>query len=506
MRYLAFVWPWLCLLQAAHAQQQPNILLIVSDDHTMQTMGAYGARYGASPHLDTLAAEGMVMDRAFVTNSICAPSRAVILTGKYSHINGHRDNLSRFDATQDHFARHLSRAGYRTAWIGKWHLEANPQGFDYWKVLPGQGHYYNPDFINMDGTRESLQGYCTDLITNLATDWLRQQPADKPFCLVVGHKATHRTWLPDLQDLGAFDQVNFALPSHFYDAYQGRKAAQVQDMSIEKTLRLGYDLKMMDSTDKKSGFYTRLSDGQRNRLFAYYDSIQLHFSRQRHTGRALIEWKFQRYMRDYLSTALSLDRNIGRLINYLRQKGVLDNTLVIYMSDQGFYMGEHGWFDKRFMYEESMRTPMIVRYPPMVKAGSRSPSLVQNLDIAPTFLALAGVTPPADMQGLSFLPILANPAATTKEAVYYHYYEYPGEHHVYRHFGIRNARYKLIRFYNAAHFWELYDLQNDPKEMNNLAGQPQYTDLLKNMQAQLMEKVKEVKDAEALAILMAVDP
>ena len=488
----------------AYTQGRPNIILIVSDDHAIQTIGAYGAQFGATPNIDKLAQEGMVFNRAFVTNSICAPSRAVMLTGKYSHINGHRDNLSVFNASQDNFGKQLQHIGYQTAWIGKWHLEAHPQGFDYWKVLPGQGLYYNPDFINMDGNRDTIQGYCTDIITNLATKWLDQRDANKPFCMVVGHKATHRTWMPDLQDLGAFDNQEIPIPPNFFDTYEGRIAASRQDMSISKTMRLGYDLKIMDDSLKKTRFYQSMNDAQRKTFFRYYDSLKADYEKRNPKGRELLLWKYERYMRDYLSTSLSLDRNVGRLMNYLEDKGLLDNTLVIYTSDQGFYMGEHGWFDKRFMYEESMRTPLIIRYPKMIKSGSADDMLVQNLDYAPTIVEVAGGKAPADMQGLSLLPLLRGTVKNDvwRKQLYYHYYEYPAEHSVYRHFGIRTERYKLIRFYNAQHYWELYDLKKDPNEMDNLAKNPKYQSVLKKLQSQLRKMVIKVKDDEALQILI----
>ncbi|HMP94118.1 MAG TPA: DUF4976 domain-containing protein, partial [Phnomibacter sp.] len=321
---------------------------------------------------------------------------------------------------------------------------------------------------------------------------------------VVGHKATHRTWMPDLQDLGAFDNQEIPIPPNFFDTYEGRIAASRQDMSISKTMRLGYDLKIMDDSLKKTRFYQSMNDAQRKTFFRYYDSLKADYEKRNPKGRELLLWKYERYMRDYLSTSLSLDRNVGRLMNYLEDKGLLDNTLVIYTSDQGFYMGEHGWFDKRFMYEESMRTPLIIRYPKMIKSGSADDMLVQNLDYAPTIVEVAGGKAPADMQGLSLLPLLRGTVKNDvwRKQLYYHYYEYPAEHSVYRHFGIRTERYKLIRFYNAQHYWELYDLKKDPNEMDNLAKNPKYQSVLKKLQSQLRKMVIKVKDDEALQILI----
>jgi len=359
-----FVNPLFCLLlflvTNVTGQKKPNIVFIISDDHALQAIDTYSGKYGITPSIDRIAREGAVFRNAFVTNSICAPSRAVLLTGKYSHRNGHRDNRSRFDASQDVFARRLQQSGYLTAWIGKWHLESYPQGFDFWKILPGQGFYYNPAFISMTGDTSRIDGYCTDLITDLTLEWLNNRDKDKPFCLVVGEKATHRTWMPDLDDLGKFDHVNFALPGNFWDNYKGRKAAQKQFMTIE-TLRLDYDLKLQADTGFGNANYRRFTPDQKRKWDGYYDKIEKEFHSKNLSGKALTEWKYQRYMRDYLSTAISLDRNIGRILDYLDAEGLKENTIVVYTSDQGFYMGEHRWFDKRFMYEESMRMPLLMR-------------------------------------------------------------------------------------------------------------------------------------------------
>ncbi len=500
----------LCLLvglfnRVAIAQKKPNILVIISDDHTMNSIGAYGSTFGVTPHIDKLASEGMVFNRSFVTNSICAPSRAVLLTGKFSHKNGHINNLSRFNSTQPQFHHYLNEADYLTAWIGKWHLESEPQGFDYWQVLPGQGHYYNPDFIMMDGTRKRFNGYATNIITEEAIQWLDARDTSKPFCLVIGQKATHRTWMPDTVDFGSTDQLNIPLPGNFYDDYQGRIAAQDQDLSIEKTMLLGYDLKMFDhdSLALKDGNIKRMTKSQQQQFFKYYNSIKEELLSQKLTGQALTEWKYQRYMKDYLATTLSLDRSVGTITTWLQANNLQDNTLVIYTSDQGFYLGEHGWFDKRFMYEESMSTPLIIRYPEMIKAGTHNNYLVQNLDLAPTFLQLAGLSVPDDMQGQSILPLLKGDADIKdwRNGVYYHYYEYPGEHQVYRHFGIRTNRYKLIRFYGEKNFWELYDLKNDPAEMKNLYATKAYGKITTDLKNQLQKLITQYDDQEAMAIL-----
>lgn len=484
-------------------QKRPNIVVIISDDHSFQTISAYGSKVTSTPAIDRIAKEGVRFDKAYVTNSICGPSRAVLLTGRYSHKNGFKDNVSaRFDSTQHTFIKDLTKSGYQTAWIGKWHLGSTPQGFSYWKVLPGQGNYFNPDFIKMDNSRERIDGYVTNIIEDLAEDWLDKRDTSQPFCLVIGHKATHRTWMPDLPDMRRFDSVNFPLPATFYDGYEGRKAAAVQDMSIDKTMIMGYDLKMFSSREAadRDGFISRMTPEQRAAFDAYYDPVKRDLDQRNLQGRELVEWKYQRYMRDYLGTAASLDRNIGRTLEYLDKHKLTDNTVVIYLSDQGFYMGEHGWFDKRFMYEESFRTPMVMRYPPLIKPGTVDNNLVMNLDLAPTLLDLAGVRASAPLQGESILPLFKKKAAGIRKNLYYHYYE-NGEHSVSPHFGISNGRYKLIRFYKRVESWELFDLQQDQSELNNLYGKPGYEKLTARLKRDLAKTIEQYEDAEAAAIL-----
>ncbi|MBB1286414.1 sulfatase [Flavisolibacter sp. BT320] len=487
----------------ALAQRRPNILIIVSDDHAFQAIGAYGSKLMKTPAIDRIAKEGAVFNKAYVTNSICGPSRAVILTGKYSHKNGFKDNEhSRFDGAQNTFIKELTRSGYQTAWIGKWHLETDPQGFSFWQVLPGQGHYYNPDFHMMDGSQKRFEGYVSNVVQDVAEDWLKGRDTTKPFCLVIGHKATHRTWIPDTVDMGRFDSVTFPLPKNFYDSYAGREAARVQDMTISKTMQMGYDLKMFGGEDAASrdGNIRRMNAAQRARFDAYYGPIEEDLKRRKLSGKELVEWKYQRYLRDYLATAASLDRNIGRALDYLDKNKLIQNTLVIYLSDQGFFMGEHGWFDKRFMYEESFRTPMVLCYPGVVRPGTKTSALVMNLDIAPTVLEAAGVAVPKDMQGKSFLPLVRRKKAKGREALYYHYYE-NGEHAVSPHFGISTGRYKLIRFYKRVESWELYDLKKDKGEMKNVYGQKGYEKITTRLKTQLTAMIEEYEDSEAKTIL-----
>ncbi|WP_291945174.1 sulfatase [Chitinophaga sp.] len=487
----------------AWAQQRPNVIIIVSDDHAYQAISAYGNKLIKTPGIDRIANEGVRFDRAYVTNSICGPSRAVILTGKYSHKNGFKDNdHSRFDGSQNSFIKELTKSGYQTAWIGKWHLETKPEGFSFWEILPGQGQYYNPDFIQMDSSKTRIQGYATNIIEDLSENWLDHRDTTKPFCLVIGHKATHREWLPDTVDLGRYDHIKFPLPSNFYDDYNTRKAAAVQDMTIAKTMTMKSDLKMFDSEEEanKDGNVNRMNPAQRARFDAYYKVIHKDLLAKNLSGNALTEWKYQRYMHDYLSTAAALDRNINRTLDYLDKHQLTDNTIVIYLSDQGFYLGEHGWFDKRWMYEESFRTPMLMRYPGVLKPGVISKDFVMNLDIAPTVLDAAGVKIPADMQGESMLPLLKHTKQKGRDAMYYHYYENT-VHHVSPQFGIKTQRYKLIRFYERVEGWELFDLEKDKSEMNNVYGKKGYEAITAQLKKQLAALIVKYEDTEAAELM-----
>jgi len=480
---------------------RPNIVIIISDDHAYQAIGAYGSTLAKTPNIDRLAKEGAIFNKAYVTNSICGPSRAVILTGKYSHKNGFIDNdKSVFDGSQQTFIKQLTQAGYQTAWIGKWHLTSMPEGFSYFRILPGQGQYYNPDFLLADGKRQRYEGYVSNLIEDFSEDWLNQRDSSKPFCLVIGHKAVHRTWIPDTADLGRYDQVNFPLPANFYDDYKNRKAAAIQDMSISKTMLMDYDLKMKMNDSDKVGF-ERLNPSQRKIIEPYYQKIEDDLKARNLVGNALTEWKFQRYMKDYLNTAQSVDRNVGRTLDYLDQHHLKENTLVVYMSDQGFYLGEHGWFDKRWMYEESFRTPMLVRYPGVVTPNSSINQMVMNLDITPTMLDVAGVAIPPEVQGKSMLPLFRKQNAPWRNELYYHYYE-TTVHNVSPHFGIKTNPHKLIRFYEKVTGWELYDLSTDPHEMNNLYGKKGFEKITARLKKQLNKLIDEYDDAEAKEILM----
>lgn len=489
----------------AQTTKKPNVVFILSDDHAYQTMSAYSQKLAVTPNIDRIAKEGARFDNFFVTNSICGPSRATLLTGKLSHKNGFMTNSKkvRFDSSQVTFATLLQQTDYQTAWIGKWHLHSLPKGFDYWKVLPDQGSYYNPDFINQQEDTVRYEGYISDLITDFSLEWLDKREKDKPFVLVVGEKATHRSWLPDLQDLGAYDAIDFPLPANFYDTYATRTAASKQDMTIDKTLKLREDLKI-DVDYERDWDYKRFTPEQLKVFKGYYqDKISKEFHEKKLTGKALVEWKYQRYLKDYLATAKSMDRNIGKILDYLDENQLTENTIVIYTSDQGFYMGEHGWFDKRFMYEESMRTGMLMRYPKAIKPGTVVKQTGTNIDWAPTILDATGTAIPKEIQGQSLLPLVTKngKATTAKRDLYYHYYEYPQPHRVAPHFGIRSDRYKLIRFYGPDKYWEFFDLQADPSESKNVYGEAKYAKLIDDHKQRLKVLIEQYDDQEAAALL-----
>lgn len=475
----AFTLVGLSLVAGKMAAQRYNVVYIMTDDHTAQMMSCYDHRYIHTPNLDRIAQDGVRFTNSFVANSLSGPSRACMLTGKHSHKNGFTNNEHGiFDGSQQTMPKLLQKAGYQTAIIGKWHLVSLPTGFDYWEILPEQGHYYNPDFIEMNGDTIQYQGYVTNLVTDLSLDWLgHKRNPSKPFALFIHHKACHRNWMPEQKYLKTYEDVTFPVPETFYDDYKGRKAAGLQEMNIMKDMDLIYDLKMYqegkDSRLKTNyiNFYNRMTAEEKRAWDEVYNPLTEKFYNSHLEGKALAEWKFQRYMRDYAKVVRSLDDNVGRVLDYLRDHNLLENTLVVYTSDQGFYMGEHGWFDKRFMYEESFQTPLVMRLPEGFKARGEIKEMVQNIDYAPTFLDLAGASIPSDIQGVSLLPLLRGEHPKDwRQSLYYHYYEYPAEHSVKRHYGVRTSRYKLIHFYNDIDEWELYDLKKDPHEMNNIYG------------------------------------
>ena len=488
----------------AAKQTRPNIIFIMSDDHAFQAISAYGYGLNQTPNIDRIAREGAIFNKGFVTNSLCAPSRAVLLTGKFNHLNGKVDNRKPFNWDQENFAKILQQNGYQTALIGKIHLEGSPQGFDYWNVLPGQGNYYNPDFIE-NGVRKRIPGYVTTLTTEFALNWLnKKRDKSKPFCLLYHQKAPHRNWLPEEKYLTLYDDREFPLPETFYDDYSGRgTAAHTQEMSIVKNMMWGHDMKFENDpyTGKPTNLMpdiNRMDEHQREAWRAAYNPKNEEFLKKKPTGKELDNWKYQRYMHDYLRCIQSVDDGVGELLDYLDKNGLAENTIVIYTSDQGFYLGEHGWFDKRFMYEESLRTPILMRYPKEIKPGTVIDQLVQNLDFAPTFLDYAGIREPADMQGMSFRKIVKGEKCEWRDAIYYHYYEYPAEHMVKRHYGIRTDRYKLIHFYYDVDEWEMYDLKKDPHELKSVYNDPAYADVQKDLHKRLTELRAKYGDSDAL--------
>lgn len=476
--------------------KRPNILFLFSDDHATQAISAYGfelAKHAPTPNLDQLAGEGMRFDRCMVTNSICGPSRATILTGKYSHLNGFYYNEdTRFDGSQVTFPKLLRGTGYQTAVIGKWHLGSEPTGFDHWEVLPGQGLYYRPEFLSPKGLTTE-DGYVTDVVTDKAIQWLeKDRDSNKPFMLMVQHKAPHREWSPPAKYLNLFDGVEFPEPATLFDNYSGRtSAAHNQDMSLRETFEKDRDLKV-DVRHPESVFYqrvySRLDPDEKRAWDAELDRRERRYNDVHMKGVAYLRWKYQSYLRDYLACVRSLDDNIGRILDYLESSGLAENTVVIYSSDQGFYLGEHGWFDKRFMYDESYRTPLMVRWPGITEPGSVNRDLVSNLDFAQTMLEIAGVDAPPEMQGQSLTPLLLGKTVENwRPYHYYHYYEYPGWHMVQRHEGVYDGRYKLIHFYDSDE-WELIDTRTDPHELQNVYHNSEYGETVERMHKALSDR------------------
>ena len=483
--------------------KKPNILFIFSDDHAYQAISAYGGMlkdYAPTPNIDKIANDGMLFNRCLVTNSICGPSRAAIISGKYGHLNGFVSNEggTKFDGSQVTFPKLMQEAGYSTGIIGKWHLGSEPTGFDYWEVLPGQGFYYNPMFKTKDGVHTE-SGYVTELITEKALNYIKDANAEnKPFMLMMQHKAPHREWEPGPNELTLYKDVTFPEPETLFDDYKNRgRAAKEQDMSIEKTMRLDRDLKLFEK--EKLGTTARLNEEQEKAWDEVYDPIIKQFKEENPQGKDLIRFKYQRYMQDYLACIAGVDKSVGKVLQYLKDTGMDENTIVVYSSDQGFYLGEHGWFDKRFMYKESLRTPLLVKWPGVVKPGSVNNDLVSNLDFAQTFLEMAGANEPEEMQGRSMVPVLqGNTPDDWRKEHYYHYYEYPSWHMVKRHYGITTERYKLIHFYHDVDEWEMYDLEKDPQEINNIYNNEEYTEVQKDLHERLEQLRVKYKDSDEL--------
>lgn len=499
------------------ADSRPNILFVFSDDHAPHAIGAYNGwlkSVNPTPVIDKLARDGMVFVNSFCTNSICGPSRAVIQTGKHSHKNGFMNNGNTFDWNQQTFPKLLQKAGYQTAIYGKSHLKGKPLGYDDWAVLPGQGLYYNPDIIFPDGKKQ-IDGYCTDVVTDLAVEWLNEKRSDKkPFMLMVQHKAPHRNWMPALRHLSLYDDIEIPEPPTLFDEWKDNApGARLQELEIDRHMDLNYDL-FVDLTPEfnqppsqlrqdRSAWQNmkRMNPVQLEAWRAHFAPRDAAFHKSKLSGKDLVRWKFQRYAKNYLRCVKGVDESVDRLQKELTKLKLDKNTIVIYSSDQGFYIGDHGWYDKRWMYEESLKMPLIVKWPGVIKPGSRETELVQNLDYAQTFLDIAGAPQPKDMQGLSLVPLMKGEKTTKwRNEIYYHYYEYPSVHMIPRHYGIRTKRYKLMHFYQFKEEWEMYDLKDDPDELSNLYGKKETMDLQKKLKRKLKNLQKTYEDDSDISV------
>ena len=484
LSFLAYV------LNAAK-DERPNILFIFTDDHALNALSAYGgplAKLAPTPHLDRIAKEGMLFRHCLVSNSICAPSRAVILTGKHSHLNGQRTNKDTFDGSQQTVSKLLQRAGYQTAIVGKWHLKSTPTGFHHFEVLKGQGQYYNP-LLFTNGEMVKHTGYTTDIITDQALKWIDQRDQNKPFFLMAQHKAPHGRWEPALRHLKTFEDIQIPEPPTLFDDYSGRSEAPANHkMGIAE--HIGPSRLMLRYSSKFTPEQYKIFDGHFRPLNEAVQKLDL-------KGKKLTRWNYQRYIKNYLRCVKAVDENIGRMLDYLDENGLSKNTVVIYSSDQGFWLGEHGWFDKRWMYEESLHTPLLVRWAGRTKPGSTNTNLVSNLDFAQTFLDIAGAPQPKDMQGRSLLPILHGKTPEDwRKTHYYHYYE-AGGHGVPIHFGVTDGRYKLIRFPDEKlNTWEFFDLKVDPQEMKSRLNAPKYSKIIAGLKKELtrLRKHYQVED------------
>ncbi len=488
-----------CLLAtlALCPAERPNIVFIFSDDHAVQAIGAYGSKINSTPQIDRLAKEGSVYLNSFCANSICGPSRACILTGKHSHINGFRRNGDQFDGGQPTFPKMLQDSGYQTAIIGKWHLGTDPTGFDYWEVLPDQGNYYNPDFLQMGGGKKRYEGYCTDIITDRAVEWLEKRDKSKPFLLMCQHKAPHRNWAPAERHFDLFKDQPVPEPETLFDDYSGRSALlKENEMSIAHHMHWQHDMKFHGENlytnhfvnGMPNGEYKRMTEAQKKAWDAHYEPLNQAFLEKMKSGqmdeKAIVRWKYQRYIADYLKCIAAVDENVGRVLEYLDSSGLAKNTVVIYSSDQGFYLGEHGWYDKRWIFEESLKMPFLIRWPGVVPPGTRSTTLIQNIDYAPTFLEMAGAPIPADIQGRSLVPVLRAGGGAPpdwRDAIYYAYYENAAVHNVPLHDGLRTDRYKLM-WLPRTREWQLFDLAQDPMEMRSLHEDPAHAAILAGLQ------------------------
>ncbi len=505
-----------CLGNCAIAQQRPNIIYIMSDDHDNDAISAYNKQFISTPNIDKLAKEGMKFNKAFVGNSICSPARATLLTGQHSHKNGVKNNFIRFDSTKSTVAHLLGEGGYQTALIGKWHLHSYPGGFDYWRILPGMGQYFDTRMITMNGDTIIERGYSADVITDDAINWLNSRDKNKPFALFFHHKAPHRNFVPALKYLEEFHKKTFPEPATLNPDTAGKGSAwRIQTMSILKDMRLCGDLKvdpkyLADIPELKparediatyNAIMNRMPEGDRKRFEEIYAVRGQLIRDKKLSGKELLKYKYQWYMQDYLACIASIDESVGRLLKYLDDQQLSNNTAVMYTSDQGFYLGENGWFDKRFAYDVSMQTPLLIRWPGHIKAGAVSNTLVQNIDYAPTILSIAGIKAPAWMQGVDLQPLMKGSQKTLeRKYLYYHYYEFGKDHTVIPHLAIRGDRYKLIYFYTVDE-WELYDLLKDPAEQTNLIHSPSQQVTIELLKKELTKLRDQYDDHEAAGVL-----
>ena len=485
--------------------KRPNIIFIMSDDHAQTAISAYGTQIGKiapTPNIDRIARNGALFENSYVTNSLCGPSRATMLTGMFSHMHGFTKNGQAFDNASWNWVRELAQSGYQTALFGKWHLNYSPEGsgIQTWAVLDDQGKYYNPDIITPTG-KQVVEGYATDITTDLTIDWLiNQRKADQPFVLMMHHKAPHRNFMPAIRHIQKYMGTEFPIPTNYFDHYDGRPAAAAQEMTIAHDMYEGHDLKMTTKEGSRelrfnpwTDDFDRMTPAQREAYFGALQPANDSMNSADMSAREMAIWKYQRYMDEYLGTVAAVDESVGRLLDWLESSGEVDNTIVIYTSDQGFYLGEHGWFDKRFMYEQSLRTPFLMQYPGHIPAGRRVEAPIQNVDYAATFLDYVGLSPRAEVQGRSLRAVAEGPPPTDwRDGIYYHYYEYvrgPGNHAVSAHYGIKSDRYKLIRFYGEdvpnGEEWEFYDLHTDPNEMNSIYAHPAQRDRIGEMKKEL---------------------
>ncbi|MGF1485473.1 MAG: sulfatase [Opitutales bacterium] len=470
---------------------RPNILFLLSDDHAVQAISALGSRLNHTPHIDRIAAAGGVFDQSFCCNSICTPSRASILTGKHSFQNGVLTLRDAIDPAQNTFARQMRAAGYQTALAGKWHLHSEPQDFDMWKVLPGQGKYYNPNYLVPGGTVRE-EGYSEDITTDTILNWLDHRDRQRPWLACCQFKAPHRPWMPPPRHYNKFDDVEFPMPDNIRDDYANR-ASQLKEnkMEIARHMNWNTDLKVIDpgpnrhrlnivNTDGQHGEWEldRMSDTQRAAWEKAYAARNEYVRTTELDDDAFLRFAYHAYLSDYLGCIQAIDDNVGRLLDWLEASGEADNTIVVYCSDQGFYLGEHGWYDKRWMFEESMRMPLIVQWPGKIAPGTRYDQLVQNIDYAPTFLEACGLDVPEEIHGTSLLRVIED-GTHIHDDLYYHYYM-SGDHGVPAHDGVRTLEHKLIHFYERGEY-NLFDLAKDPAEMASVHDDPSYADIFAEM-------------------------